>query len=201
MIQKRGFRASLIVTLLLALPSMAAGEAWNIDPIHSITGFSATHMMITNVHGNFEKITGTIQYVPGDLKSVKVDVTIETASINTRHQKRDNHLRSPDFLNAPNFPHITFKSKRVENFRKGGFDLVGDLTIRETTKEVALKVEGPTRIIKDMRGQRRFGARASVTINRMDYGVKWNRFLEAGGVVVSPEVQINIELEAVEKKG
>lgn len=199
--RKREIPALLIGIALVAWPSIAQAERWVIDPVHSITGFSARHMMISNVHGIFEELAGTIDYVPGDPKSVKADITITTASINTRNAKRDNHLRSPDFLDAPNFPQITFKSKRVENVSDGSFDLVGDLTIRGTTKEVVLKVKGPSPIIKDTRGNRRVGASASATINRTDYSVNWNSVLETGGVVVGPEVQINIELEAVEKKG
>lgn len=201
MTRSRHVTALFVALTLLALPSISAAETWAIDPVHSITGFSARHMMISNVHGTFENIAGTIQYVPSELNSVKVDVAIEAATINTRNPKRDNHLRSPDFLDAQHFSRITFKSKRVENIRDGGFDLVGDLTIRGTTKEVVLKVAGPSPIIKDPWGNRRFGASASVTINRMDYGVNWNQVIEAGGLVVSPEVQITIELEAVEKKG
>ena len=201
MTRKKDIAILLIGIALLAWPSISAAETWSIDPVHSTTGFSARHMMISNVHGTFENIAGTILYVPGDLKSLKVEVAIEAATINTRNPKRDNHLRSPDFLDAQHFPRITFKSKRVENIRDGGFDLVGDLTIRGTTKEVVLNVKGPTPIIKDMNGNRRFGASASVTINRMDYGVNWNQVIEAGGLVVGPDVQINIELEAVAQKG
>ena len=201
MTRKKDIAILLIGIALLAWPSISAAETWSIDPVHSTTGFSARHMMISNVHGTFENIAGTILYVPGDLKSVKVEVAIEAATINTRNPKRDTHLRSPDFLDAQHFPRITFKSKRVENIRDGGFDLVGDLTIRGTTKEVVLNVKGPTPIIKDMNGNRRFGASASVTINRMDYGVNWNQVIEAGGLVVGPDVQINIELEAVAQKG
>lgn len=104
------------------------------------------------------------------------------------------------FFNAEKFPLITFKSKRVQNVRADGFDMVGDLTIRDVTKEVVLKVEGIAAPIKDPQGNRRVGANATTTINRKDYGVNWNRAIEAGGVVVGDEVKINIEIEAVEKK-
>lgn len=197
---RRSLVAWMIAGLLLALPSTSEAETWRVDPVHSVVGFSARHLMISNVHGTFEKLAGTIRCVPGDPTSVKADIIIQSASINTRHPKRDNHLRSPDFLDVQTFPQITFKSKNVQNVRKDGFDLVGDLTIRGTTKEVVLKVNGPTPTIKDWQGDRRVGASASVTINRMEYGVSWNSLLETGGVVVGPEVQITIELEAVEKK-
>jgi polyisoprenoid-binding protein YceI len=200
MTRKRKNAVFLIGIALLAWPSISQAETWAIDPVHSTTGFSARHMMIANVHGTFEKLAGTIDYVPGDPKSVKADITIETASISTRNAKRDKHLRSSDFLDVQSFPRITFTSKKVQNVTADGFDLVGDLTIRGTTKEAVLKVKGPTPTIKDWQGERRVGASASVTINRMDYGVSWNSVLETGGVVVSPEVQIAIELEAVAQK-
>ena len=200
MTRKRKIAVVLIGIALLAWPSISQAETWVIDPVHSTTGFSARHMMISNVHGIFEKIAGTIRYVPGDPTSVEADIIITTASINTRHPRRDNHLRSPDFLDVQSFPRITFQSRKVQNVTKDGFDLVGDLTIRGTTKEVVLKVKGPTPVIKGFEGERRVGASARVTINRMDYGVNWNSVLETGGVVVSPEVQITIELEAIATK-
>ncbi len=183
---KREVAAWLIGIALVAWPSITQAESWAIDPVHSTAGFSARLVMISNVHGIFEELAGTIDYVPGDPKSVKGDIRIATASTNTgtRSGTIICHLRSPDFLDAPNFPQITFKSKRVENVSDGSFDLVGDLTIRGTTKEVVLKVKGPSPTIKDTRGNRRVGASDSTTINQMDYGVNWNSVLETGGVVV-----------------
>ncbi len=109
-------------------------------------------------------------------------------------------LRSDNFFSAEKFPNLVFKSKRVQNVRAGGFDLVGDLTIRDVTREVVLKVEGPTAPIRDPRGNRRVGASASTTINRKDFGITWHRAIETGGVVVGDEVKINIDVEAVETK-
>jgi len=197
---KQSVRA-LVVALTLALPALAAAETWVIDPPHTVSGFIVRHMMITNVNGAFELTTGTIEYKPGDPSSVKADISIETKTINTRNTRRDDDLRSDNFLNTAKFPAITFKSKRVQNVRPAGFDLVGDLTIRDVTKEVVLTVEGPTPPIRDPRGARRVGANASLTISRKDFNVNWNRAIEAGGVVVSDEVKINIEIQAVEKKG
>ena len=199
---KRSVRALVAaLTLIVALPALAAAETWVIDPPHTVSGFTVRHMMITNVNGAFELTTGTIEYKPGDPSSVKADISIETKTINTRNTRRDDDLRSDNFLNVEKFPAITFTSKRVQNVRSGGFDLVGDLTIRDVTKEVVLKVEGPTPPIRDPRGDRRVGANATLTIRRKDFNVNWNRAIEAGGVVVSDEVKINIEIEAVEKKG
>jgi polyisoprenoid-binding protein YceI len=189
-----------LVALVMVGPVPAAAEIWVIDPAHTVSGFTVRHMMITNVTGVFETTRGTIEYVPGEPTSVKAEITIETKSINTRHGRRDNDLRSDNFLNAERFPVITFKSKRVQNVKAGGFELVGDLTIRDVTREVVLKVEGPTPTIRDPQGNQRVGAAASTTIKRQDWGVSWNRALETGGVLVGDEVKINIEVEAVERK-
>ena len=191
----------LVAALTLILPALTAAETWVLDIPHTVSGFTVRHMMITNVTGAFEVTKGTIEYKPGDPSSIKADIAIEAKSINTRNTRRDDDLRSDNFLNAEKFPTITFKSKRVQNVRPGGIDLVGDLTIRDVTKEVVLKVDGPTAPIRDPRGDRRVGANASTTISRKDFNVNWNRAIEAGGVVVADEVKINIEIEAIEKKG
>ena len=194
--------ARVVVILALAVfASQASAEIWVIDPAHTVAGFTARHMMITNVTGVFEAAAGTIDYTPGNPGATKADITIEAKSINTRNTRRDTHLRTDDFINVEKYPTITFKSKRVQNVRADGFDLVGDLTIRDVTKEVVLKVDGIAPPIKDPQGNRRVGANATTTINRKDYGVNYNRALEAGGVLIGDEVKINIEIQAVEKKG
>ena len=190
-----------LLTLVLALPAWAAAETWTIDPAHTVAGFTVRHMMITNVTGVFEATKGTIEYTAGDSSSIKADIVIETKSVNTRIARRDDDLRSDNFFNAEKFPTITFKSKRVQNAKPGSFDLVGDLTIRDVTKEVVLKVEGPTPPIRDPQGNRRVGAAATTTINRKEFNINYNRVIEAGAVVVGDDVKINIEIEAVEKKG
>ena len=188
------------LTLSLGLPALVAAESWVIDTAHTVSGFTVKHMMITNVTGVFEVTRGVIEYKPGEPGSIKADITIETKSVNTRISRRDDDLRSDNFFSAEKFPSLVFKSKRVQNVRADGFDLVGDLTIRDVTREVVLKVEGPTAPIRDPQGNRRVGANASTTINRKDFGITWHRAIEAGGVVVGDEVKINIDVEAVEKK-
>ena len=188
------------LTLALALPVLAAAETWVIDPAHTVSGFTVRHMMISNVTGVFEATKGTVEYTVGDPNSIKAEITIETKSVNTRIAKRDDDLRSDNFFNAEKFPTITFKSKRVQNVKPSGFDLVGDLTIRDVTKEVVLKVEGPTPPIKDPQGNRRVGATASTAINRKEFNINYNRVIEAGGIV-GDEVKINLDIEVVEKKG
>jgi polyisoprenoid-binding protein YceI len=189
-----------VLALTLVLPVSARAETWAIDPAHTVSGFTVKHMMIANVTGVFEVTRGTIEYRPGDPGSVKADITIEAKSVNTRIGRRDDDLRSDNFFSAEKFPTLAFRSRRVQNVRAEGFDLVGDLTIRDVTREVVLKVDGPTAPIKDPQGNRRVGATASTTINRKDFGIMWNRTIEAGGVVVGDEVKINLEVEAVEKK-
>jgi polyisoprenoid-binding protein YceI len=198
---RNALRAAVVVlALALVLPVSARAETWVIDPAHTVSGFTVKHMMIANVTGVFEVTRGTIEYRPGDPGSVKADITIESRSVNTRIGRRDDDLRSDNFFSAEKFPTLAFRSRRVQNVRAEGFDLVGDLTIRDVTREVVLKVDGPTAPIKDPQGNRRVGATASTTINRKDFGIMWNRTIEAGGVVVGDEVKINLEVEAVEKK-
>ena len=189
-----------VLTLGLSLPAPAAAEIWVVDTAHTVSGFTVKHMMIANVTGVFEVTKGTIEYKPGEPGSVKVDITIETKSVNTRITRRDDDLRSDNFFSADKFPTLVFRSKRVQKVRADGFDLVGDLTIRDVTREVVLKVDGPTAPIRDPQGNRRVGANASTTINRKDFGITWHRAIEAGGVVVGDEVKINIDVEAIEKK-
>jgi polyisoprenoid-binding protein YceI len=190
----------VLLTLALTLPALAGAETWILDPAHTVSGFTVRHMMITNVTGVFEATRGSVEYTVGDPNSIRAAVTIETKSVNTRIARRDDDLRSDNFFNAEKFPTITFKSKRVQNVNGGSFELVGDLTIRDVTKEVVLKVEGLSQPIRDPQGNRRVGATATTTINRKDFNINYNRVIEAGGVVVGDEVRINLEIEAIEKK-
>jgi polyisoprenoid-binding protein YceI len=150
-------------------------------------------MMVTTVRGQLGPITGTVEYDGKDVTSARADVRIDVNGLTTQNAKRDGHLRSDDFFDAANHPAITFKSKRVEAGSAGAFKLIGDLTIRGTTREVALNVEGPTPPVKGM-GAVRMGATATTKINRLEYGLKWNSMVEAGPVV-SDEVAITIDLE------
>lgn len=192
--------ALALVLALSAAPTIASAEVWSIDTAHTVSGFTVRHMMITNVNGAFDTTTGTIDYTPGNLAATKADIKIDVNTVNTRNQRRDADLKSDNFFNAEKFPAITFKSKRVQNVRADGFDMVGDLTIRDVTKEVVLKVDGIGQPIKDPQGNRRVGATATTTINRKDFNVNYNRVIEAGGVV-GDEVKINLEIQAIEKKG
>lgn len=190
------FAAFSVALLLIHRPVMAQSE-WEIDSSHSAAQFQVKHLMISNVRGEFGKMSGRIFFDGKDFSTVKAEAVIEVASVNTREKKRDDHLRSADFFDAANHPTITFKSKRVEGIRGSNFSLVGDLTMRGVTRTITLNVEA-TPIIKGTRGESRIGAHAAAKLNRQDYGIKWNRSLDAGGVVVSDEVQIMLDLELVQ---
>lgn len=186
--------------LTLALGwSAQASTTWTIDPQHSSAQFSVRHMMISNVKGEFSKVTGTVEYDGKDLRSIKVDATIDTTTVNTREPQRDAHLKSAEFFDVANYPTMTFKSKRVEQVQQGSFKLVGDMTIHGVTKEVVLDVAGPSQEIKDQRGNVHIGASATTKVNRKDFGLKWNGLVEGGGVVVGDEVSITLDLEFVRK--
>jgi polyisoprenoid-binding protein YceI len=171
---------------------------WQIDPAHSAAHFSVRHLMISNVRGEFTKLTGSAQINPADLAKSTVEVTIEAGSLNTREAQRDEHLRSPDFFDVANYPTLTFRSKRVEPQGAEAFKLTGDLTIRGVTKQVTFDVDGPTPSVKDPWGNTRAGVTASAKINRKDFGLVWNALTEAGGVVVGDEVKITIDAELIQ---
>lgn len=174
-------------------PAPLAANQWQIDSSHSAANFSVRHLMVSTVRGQLGRVTGTIEYDGKDVRTVKADVTIDVNGINTQNEKRDGHLRSPDFFDAANHPAITFKSKRVDPGAGGAFKLIGDLTIRGTTKEVVLDVEGPAPVTKGNRGVVT-GTTATTRIKRLEYGLKYNSMVEAGPVV-GDEVTITIDLE------
>lgn len=195
------FFASLAATVFaIALPALAAASTWNIDPDHSNVGFKIKHLMVSNVKGNFNKYTGTVDLNEKDITKSKVDVSIETASVNTNVQKRDDDLKSSNFFDVTKYPAMTFVSKKVTKAGKDKLKVTGDLTLHGVTKEVVLSVEGPTKESKDPWGNIRRGASATTTINRKDFGLNWNKTLETGGVLVGDEVNILLEIEMVKAK-
>jgi len=176
-------------------PATGAKTTWKLDPTHTIVEFSAKHLMITTVKGRFADVEGFINIDEKTPKNSSVEATLKAASIDTRTDQPDQHLRSGDFLHAEQYPEIKFRSTRIEGDRKE-FKLTGDLTIRDVTRPVTLDVqfEGQT---KDPWGSERVGFSASGKIDRRDFGLTWNQALEAGGVVVGNEIKIGIEVEAV----
>jgi len=183
----------------LSLPAVAANSNWQIDPAHSSAQFSVRHMAISTVRGAFSKVSGSVVFDDKDISKSTIDVTIDANSVDTRVPDRDNDLRSDKFFDVAHYPSITFKSRKVEQVATGKLKVTGDLTIRGTTKEVVLDVEGPTAPMKDPWGNTRNAATATTKINRQDFGVKWNATLDNGGVVVGDEVSIVIDVELVKK--
>jgi polyisoprenoid-binding protein YceI len=172
--------------------------AWQIDPAHSEIQFSAKHLMIATVRGRFSQFTGTVEGDEQNPAAARVDVQIDASSLVTNDAKRDAHLRSPDFLDVENYPYITFKSTRVEQIDQTHGRLIGDLTIHDVTKQVALDVEYAGQA-KTPWGTISAGFNAQTKINRKDWGLNWNVALETGGWLVGDQITINIELELVKQ--
>ena len=185
---------------LAPLAALAETTTWNIDPAHTQSIFTVRHMVISSVKGQFERTAGTVTLDDKDITRSSVDATIDAASINTRVENRDNDLRSATFFDVRKYPTITFKSTKVEKAGEGKLKVAGNLTMHGVTKPVVLEVEGPTAPIKDPGGHLRRGLSASTTINRKDFGLQYNKMIEAGPVV-GDEVKIEIEAELVAATG
>jgi polyisoprenoid-binding protein YceI len=188
--------AAFAVAIVLGVASLATAQTWTLDPTHSAASFAVRHMMVSTVRGDMGKITGTAIFDPNQPAAGSVEATIDVTGINTREPARDTHLKSADFFDVARFPTMTFKSKKVEQVAAGGFKVTGDLTMKGVTKEVVLDVEPLRPVIKDQRGASRTGTTAT-TLNRQDFGVSWSRALDGGGVVVSDEVSVTIDVELV----
>ena len=170
---------------------------YKIDPAHSSAHFVVRHMMITNVRGAFSNLQGTIDYDPENAAATSIEAAIDTNTVNTQDEQRDGHLKSPEFLHVEQHPAIVFKSKKYEADGDGEAKITGDLTIHGITKEVVLKVEGPTPEAKDPFGNVRIGASATTKIKRSDFGLTWNAALETGGVLVGDDLKIELEISAI----
>jgi polyisoprenoid-binding protein YceI len=192
---------SAIAAVVLAAPSLALGATWEIDTVHSSANFSIRHLMVSNVKGEFGKVTGTINVDEKDITRSTVEATIDATTIDTRHEQRDAHLKSPDFFDVAKYPTITFKSKKVEKAGEGKLKVTGDLTMHGVTKEVTLNVEGPSKEVKNpFNGALHSGVAATTKLNRKDFGLNWNKALESGGVLVGDEVDVSIDLELIKKE-
>ncbi len=170
--------------------------SWKIDNAHSQIEFTVRHMMISNVRGRFERFGGTVEFDEADPTQSTVEVEIEAASINTKDAKRDGHLRSADFLDAEQYPTVTYKSQRIEKVDDRHGRIVGDLTIRGQSREVVLDVEYSGQA-KSPWGSMSAGFTARTKLNRKDWALTWNVALETGGVLVGDEVNVEVELEIV----
>jgi len=167
-----------------------------IEPAHTQAAFSVRHLMITTVRGNFDKLSGTLQYDPANPEASVVEVAIDAASINTGVADRDNHLRSADFLDAATYPTLTFKSTSVKMTGTDTADITGDLTIRGVTRPVVIKAEKLGEA-KDPWGNTKIGFAGKTKINREDWGLTWNVALETGGILVGKEVTIELDVQVV----
>jgi polyisoprenoid-binding protein YceI len=173
-----------------------ATNRWNIDAAHSGLNFSIRHMVFAKVRGRFTKFTGTVEIDDGDFGRSTVEAKIEASSIDTGTAERDAHLRSPDFFDVEKFPELRFRSNRIEEVEKNHFKMSGELTIHGVTKEVVLDLEA-TGTGTDPWGNERRGFAAKTSLDRKDFGLKWNQALEAGGVLVGDRVEIELDIQAV----
>lgn len=186
----------LILGFLPALALFAEPVTFRIDSAHSAAQFAVRHMMVSTVRGQMGKVTGTVVFDAADVTKSKVEASIDVAGISTRDEKRDAHLRSADFFDVAQFPAVTFVSTKVEAAGAGKLKVTGDLTMHGVTKSVVLEVEGPAPPLKQ-NNSLRSGAAATTKLNRQDFGVKWSRALDAGGVAVGDEVTVTIDLEMI----
>lgn len=191
--------AVCVVALLATLSAFAQTSNWNIDPAHSTAQFTVRHMGISNVTGNFTKVSGAVVLDEKDITKSQVSASIDVSSVDTRVEMRDKDLKSPNFFDVEKYPTIEFKSKSI---RKSGdkLQLIGDLTIHGTTHEVTLDVDGPTPEVGDPWGNTRRGFSATTSINRKDFNLTYNNLLKTGEAVVGDTIKIQIDVELVKKK-
>lgn len=191
------FLTAVVVLALAALPAAAAD--WNIDKAHSNIGFKVSHFVISSVSGQFNDYSADIAFAQDKPEDASVNVTIQMASIDTENEDRDKHLRSPDFFNVEKFPTMTFTSKKITMNEDNTFTMVGDLTIKDVTKEVTLngKLNG---IVEDPWGNTRAGFAAETTINRQDFNVAWDNKLQDGSLVAGNDVDIILDIELIMAK-
>jgi len=171
---------------------------WTVDASHSSVEFSVKHLMISTVKGRFKVYSGKVEFDEGKAHESKIDVNIDVSSVDTQDERRDGHLKSPEFFNTEKYPTITFRSTKVEKISDEEYKATGELTILDVTKEVVLDVEYAGQA-KSHFGDNRAGFTAKTSINRKDFGLNWNVALEAGGVVVSDKVNISLDVELVEE--
>jgi polyisoprenoid-binding protein YceI len=170
-------------------------NTYQIDAAHSHVQFSVRHLMVSNVHGTFTGVTGTVSYDPDKPAETTIEATVDVNTVSTHDEKRDGHLKSPDFFDVAQYPVITFKSKRVEGGTATEQKITGDLTLHGVTKEVTLTVDEVSAEAKDPWGNTKIGATAKGKLKRSDFGLHWNAPLETGGLLVGDDVKLEFELE------
>jgi polyisoprenoid-binding protein YceI len=191
-------RAVILGLAAILSPALhAQAVSWRIDPLHSSAQFSVRHMMISTVRGQFGGVKGSVRYDPKNPKASSVEATIDVTTVNTGEPKRDSDLKTAEFFDVQHYPVMTFKSTRVDTAGPGKLKVTGDLTINAITRQVILEVEGPTPPIKDTQGREKIGVSGVTKISRKQYGILYNPVMEAGGVAVSDEVSIVLEIELI----
>jgi len=186
----------LMILFAMAFAGIAvqAQTTWKVDPAHTKLSFTVSHMVITDVDGRFNVYEGSIVSAKDDFSDAQINFTVDAKSINTDNEKRDEHLRSGDFFEVEKFPNLTFKSTSFKKISGNKYVLEGDLTIRGVTKRVKFDVTFNGTSVSPW-GQTKAGFAATASINRTDYGLKWNKALEAGGVLVGETVHLNLRLQ------
>lgn len=194
-------RSMLVVTvgLVVGMPAFAGASTWDVDSAHTSAEFAVRHLMVSTVRGTLGKVTGTLNLDEQDVTKSSVEATVDATTIDTREPKRDGHLKSPDFFDVAKYPTITFKSKKVTVAADKKYQVTGDLTLHGVTKEVVLDVEGSPVGFKDPMGNMKLGGVAHTKLNRQDFGIKWNKALDGGGVVVGDDVDVTIDVELIKK--
>jgi polyisoprenoid-binding protein YceI len=187
----------IILALLISAGLEAEPVSYRIDPLHSSAQFSVKHLMISTVRGQFGGVKGNILYDPQNPTAAAVEATIDCSTVNTGEPKRDADLKTAEFFDVKKYPVMKFKSKRVEAPGTGRLKLTGDLTINAVTREVVLDLEGPTPPIRDAQGRDKIGISGVTKISRKEFGITYNPILETGGVTVSDEVSIILEIELI----
>ncbi len=195
----RRIGAVSVIALVASISALAQTSTWNIDPAHSTAQFTVRHLGISNVAGSFTKVTGTVVLDDRDITHSEVSAAIAVDSVDTRVEARDKDLKSPHFFEVEKYPTIEFKSKKIVS-SGGKLQVIGDLTIHGTTRDVTLDVDGPTPELTDPWGNLRRGISATTTINRKDFNLLYNNLLKTGEAVVGDTVKIQIDAEMVKKK-
>lgn len=188
-----------IALLLLVTPAFAGTTTWEIDTAHTSAQFAVKHLMVSTVRGTMGPVTGTVTLDDSDLTRSSTTASVDTKGVDTRNEKRDEHLRNPDFFDVAKYPAMTFTSTKVEKVADGKFKVTGNLTLRGVTKPIVLDVEGSPTPLQDPFGNTKLGGVATTRINRKDFGLNWSKSLDGGGLVVSDEVDITIDVELTKK--
>ncbi len=194
----KSFKILFSILLMIVFVRITAQTDWQLDTSHTKLGFSVTHMVVSETEGDFKDFSGKVVTIGDNFENAEIELKAKIASIDTDNKDRDDHLRSPDFFNAGKYPEMNFKSKSMKKVSDVKYKLVGDLTIKNVTKEVELDVKF-NGVVNDPFGFRRAGFKVTGELNRFDYGLEWNNLLDTGGLMVGKEVLLSINIELVRK--